>query len=98
MNDLVYLTDPFIRTTDFVLDPEQKIDPFPCEAVVEVEYPEGYVPHHLPGTNPFLTEFAAKYKLPPEAARGGAETMYLEDQLRLTKSSSAAARRNSQTR
>jgi hypothetical protein len=97
LNDLVYLTDPFIRTTDFVLDPEQKIDPFSCEAV-EVEHPEGYVTRPLSGTNPFLTEFAAEYKLPPEAASGGAETMYPEDQLTLTRYSSTVARRDSQTR
>jgi hypothetical protein len=34
------------------------------------------VPHHLPGTNAFLPEFAEKYKLPYAATRGGAETMY----------------------
>ena len=49
------------------------INPFPCESVVEVAHPHGYVPHHLPGTNPFLADFAAKYHLPQEAARGGAE-------------------------
>jgi len=75
VNDPVYLTEPFIRTTKFAAAPEQKIDPFLCEAVVEVAHPDGYVPHHLPGTNPFLTEFEMKYNLPPEAVRGGAKTM-----------------------
>ena len=78
INDPVYLTEPFVRTTDFVLDPTQVIAPYPCEAVVEVERPAGAVPHHLPGTNTFLKEFADKYKLPYEATRGGAETMYPE--------------------
>src|SRR6202140_5154639 len=36
VNDPVYLTDPFIRTTIFVLDPQSKIGPFPCESVVEI--------------------------------------------------------------
>jgi hypothetical protein len=58
--------------------------------VVEVVHPDGYVPHHLLGTNPFLADFAAKYEIPQEAARGGAETMYPEYQLRLAKSSAAA--------
>jgi len=78
VNDPVYLTEPFVRTSDFVLDPEQVIAPYPCESVVEVERPIGVVPHHLPGMNTFLAEFTAKYKLPAEAARGGAETMYPE--------------------
>src|SRR5678810_719280 len=36
VNDPVYLTEPFIRSTDWVLDPRQNIDPYPCESVVEV--------------------------------------------------------------
>ncbi len=76
--DPVYLTEPFIRTTDFVLDEHQQIAPWPCEPVDEVDRPEGVVPNHFPGTNPFLNEFPAKYGVPPEAARGGAETMYPE--------------------
>jgi hypothetical protein len=76
--DPVYLTEPFIRTTDFISDPQQQIAPWPCEPVDEVDRPEGVVPHHLPGTNPFLNEFPANYGIPPEAARGGAETMYPE--------------------
>jgi hypothetical protein len=83
INDPVYLTEPFIRTTNWVLDPEQQIAPYPCEEVVEVNRPLGEVPHHLPGTNPFLTEFAHKHGVPEQAARGGAETMYPEYQLKL---------------
>jgi hypothetical protein len=81
--DPVYLTEPFIRTTDFVFDPQQQIAPWPCEAVDEVDRPEGFVPHHLPGTNPFLDEFPANYGIPPEATRGGAETMYPEYRLKM---------------
>jgi hypothetical protein len=36
------------------------------------------VPHHLPGTNTFLAEFADKHKLPAQVTRGGSETMYPE--------------------
>lgn len=81
--DPVYLTEPFIRTTDFVYTPQQQIAPWPCEPVDEVDRPEGYVPHHLPGTNPYLNEFPANYGIPPEATRGGAETMYPEYRLKM---------------
>jgi len=80
INDPAYLTEPFIRTTNWVLDPRQQIAPYPCEAVVEVDRPKGSVPHHLPNTNTFLGEFPKKYNLPDGAARGGAETMYPEYQ------------------
>lgn len=81
--DPVYLTEPFIRTTDFVLNLQQQIAPWPCEPVDEVDRPEGYVPNHLPGANPFLNEFPAKYGIPQEAARGGAETMYPEYRIKM---------------
>ena len=78
VQDPVYLTEPFVRTTNWALDPHQIIAPYPCQAVVEIERPQGTVPNHLPGTNNFLREFAAKFNLPFEPTRGGAETMYPE--------------------
>ena len=78
VNDPAYLSEPFIRTTDFTNNPDQQIPAYPCESVEEVERPLGAVPHHLPGTNPFLNEFAQRFHVPEQAARGGAETMYPE--------------------
>ncbi len=83
INDPVYLTEPFIRTTNWVLDPRQQIAPYPCDAVVEVERPKGTVPHHLPGSNTFLSEFPKKHGVPEVAARGGAETTYPEYQSKI---------------
>lgn len=76
ITDPVYLTEPFIRTTDYELDAHQQNPPYPCGVVEELDRPTGVVPHHLPGTNPYLTEFANRHGLPVEATRGGAETMY----------------------
>jgi hypothetical protein len=83
IDDPVYLTEPFIRTTNFALDPHQQIAPYPCQIVEEIDRPETVVPHHLPGKNPFLLEFPAMFGVPAEAARGGAETTYPEYQLKL---------------
>jgi len=76
VNDPVYLSEPFIRTTDYQLDVHQHVPPYPCEVVQEIERPKGVVPHHLFGTNKDLQEFAGRYGLPFEATRGGAETSY----------------------
>jgi len=76
--DPVYLAAPFLRTTDFAADPQQHIEPYPCETQTEAYHPPGVVPSHLPGTNPFLTEWAARWGIPPQATRGGPETMYPE--------------------
>jgi hypothetical protein len=85
VTDPAYLTEPFIRTTDWVLDPRQVIAPYPCEPVTEVVRAPGVVPNFLPGTNRFLGEFPAKHGISGAAARGGAETMYPEYQQTLAK-------------
>jgi hypothetical protein len=48
--------------------------PYPCDPVVEIVRAPGAVPHYLPGQNPFVAEFGQLHGLPPEAARGGAQT------------------------
>src|SRR5579863_4564461 len=78
VDDPVYLSEPFLRSTDFALDLNQQIEPYPCEAVEEVVREKGVIPHHLPGTNTFLKEFPDRFHLPELAARGGAGTMYPE--------------------
>ncbi|HJZ70486.1 MAG TPA: hypothetical protein VKE51_02035 [Vicinamibacterales bacterium] len=74
--DPVYLTEPFIRTTDYELDLHQWVPPYPCQVVEEVDRKPGIVPHSLPGTNNATSDFASRCGLPVEATRGGAETMY----------------------
>ena len=78
VNDPVYLSEPFIRSTDYQLDERQQVPPYPCDVVEEVDRARGVVPSFLPGTNPSLEEFAMRHNLPFEATRGGAETMYPE--------------------
>jgi hypothetical protein len=91
ITDPVYLTEPFIRTTDYELDLRQQIPPYPCGVVEEIERAKGVVPHHLPGTNPYLTDFAKKHAIPVEATRGGAETMYPDYRSKLSASSTKTA-------
>jgi hypothetical protein len=79
VTDPIYTTEPFVQSTDFVLDPRIQDAPELCEVEEETDHPVGWVPHHLPGTP--LTDsadYAKKYNLPIEAVRGGAETMYPE--------------------
>src|SRR5207237_9185165 len=76
--DPVYMTEPFIRTHTWAYTPTAVMTPWPCEEATETVVPRGTVPHFLPGKNPLLTDFAARRGVPPEAASGGAETMYPE--------------------
>jgi hypothetical protein len=76
ISDPDYLTETFIRTNNWELDPSQSIEPYLCDIVTEIVMPRGEVPHYLPGMNPFLNDYAERYNVPLEAALGGAETMY----------------------
>jgi hypothetical protein len=80
VKDPVYLTEPLIRTTSWVANDHFDLSPkhAQCVPAVAVPHPKGYVAYHLPGKNRFLTEFASRWHVPVEAARGGAETMYPE--------------------
>jgi len=86
VEDPVYLTEPFIRTTNWILDLGGRLPPdFGCIPGAEVDHPAGYVAYHLPGKNTALTEFASRWGIPVAAVRGGAETMYPEYQENLAK-------------
>jgi len=85
VEDPAYLTEPLMRTWNWVLNLGYQMAPYPCSARVETERPKGFVAHWLPGTNPQLKEFASKRKLPADASRGGAATMYPDYELELQK-------------
>lgn len=74
IEDPVYLSEPLIKTNGFRLTTQTTLQPYPCQPAVEVERDPGDVPHHLPGRNPYLAEFAEKFNLPLEATLGGAHT------------------------
>jgi hypothetical protein len=78
LTDPAFLSEPLVRSQNWFLDPGQRAGLFPCEYLPEVPAPPGTVPHYLPGTNPYLREFADWYNLPFEATRGEAEALYPE--------------------
>ena len=83
IEDPVFLTEPLVRSDNWFIDPGQRLAIFGCEYAAEVPKPTGTVPHHLPGTNPFLHELSDRLHIPFEATRGGKETTYPEYQLTL---------------
>jgi len=85
VKDPAYLTERFIRTSNWILDPGYAHTPSSCIPGHEVDHPKGWVAHRLPGTNKFLNEFAEVHGVPVEAVRGGAETIYPEYELKLAR-------------
>jgi glyoxylase-like metal-dependent hydrolase (beta-lactamase superfamily II) len=80
VDDPIYLQEPFIRTTNWVLNPDQEVRRTQFDVVDEVAVRRrGDVPHYLPGSPEAvrkLTEFSTRFKLPPEGARGGVASTY----------------------
>jgi hypothetical protein len=90
--DPVYLTEPLVRSTEYRLDVNQRVPPYPCTIVTEVVVPEGYVPHFLPGQNDQIYSFSDAYELPRTLYFDGAETMYPEYRDKLRNAANTAAR------
>ena len=96
--DPLYLTEPFVRSADFIAAPRGVtaaafgVEPADrgnnifaqCLAREEIARPDlHYVPHYLEGANPFVGEHAKKLGVPVEATLGGAETALPEYKDRL---------------
>ncbi len=83
ISDPVYLAEPFIRTRDYVLNPNQRLRGYACTPTAEIaNRPTGYVPHYLPGKNPFILS-ATRFGVPVAAIGGGPETIYPDFRLKL---------------
>jgi hypothetical protein len=74
VEDPVYLTEPLVKTNGFGALSNGFMEPYPCRPADEVPRAFGDVPHHLPGQNVYLREYAEKHGLPFESTEGGAET------------------------
>jgi hypothetical protein len=82
LDDPVYLTEPYVVSRSWQLDPRGNTaaTSAACEPISEVprfDVP-GVVPHFLPGKNPFVDEVSKIYHIPVETVMGGAEEMYPE--------------------
>ena len=95
LHDPAYLTEPLIKSEDFILNLHASDASwvYHCRSVVEIiGRPKGEVPSYLPGENPFMQEFPSKFGVPENAALGGRETMYPEYRLNMKKSAAAVSK------
>jgi hypothetical protein len=74
IEDPTYLSEPIVRTNGWAFLSNGFMEPYPCRPADEVPRALGDVPHHLPGQNEYLREYADTHGLPLEAAMGGAHT------------------------
>jgi hypothetical protein len=89
--DPVYLTEPLIKTQNFVLNDRVQNGNgawlWPCEYVEEVvDRPRDEVPHYLPGTNPDISWFSRRYNIPMDVVTAGAANMYPEIRAKIPRS------------
>jgi hypothetical protein len=83
VNDPIFLDEPFVRTSNWVRNPNGELAP-PATFEVTDELgkrPLGWVPHWPLGSH--QTEFADHTGLPFEATQGGKATMYPEYMLEI---------------
>jgi cyclase len=90
VNDPVYLEEPLIRTSNFILSLTTNADAWgncgPAQIIDELGgRPPGWVPHYLPGQTAHIQEFLTKRDVPAAGARGGAATTYPEYIVKLQK-------------
>ena len=93
IDDPIYLEEPFIQSTTHQLNINTQLRLEPCTTSFDENGgPDPhFVPHYLPGKNPFLTEWLEDHKwIPAVAARGGAQTTYPEFRLTLNSATSAS--------
>jgi hypothetical protein len=96
--DPVYLTEPFVRSADFIAAPQgvttanfgveqaDRRTNFFAQCFPREEIARSdphYVPHYLDGENPFMTEHADRLGIPKETVLGGADTALPEYRTRL---------------
>ena len=88
VDDPVYFSEPFIRTTEYT----PTVRPYPvigfpfarndgpifykCFPAEETTADKDFVPHYLPGENTLLDEFSAKYSVPRWVMAAGSQSMY----------------------
>jgi len=86
LTDPVYLSEPFITTTNYRSNPNILLEFYPC-TVIDEGLTDRRVPHFLPGANPYLTEWMKKDNIPEDIPRGGAQTMYPEFRKKIPRAS-----------
>lgn len=90
IEDPVYLSEPFVRTTEYELNvrpvaalgyPFTRNDGptfYRCFPSEETVAEKGFVPHNLPGDNALLDDFAQKHSVPRWVLGAGGASMYPE--------------------
>jgi glyoxylase-like metal-dependent hydrolase (beta-lactamase superfamily II) len=93
VDDPIYMDEPYVQSTTYVIDPTASVALETCNASSFAENggtDRHWVPHFLPGQNTALTEWLQQARwIPADAARGGVKTLYPE--YRLTLGGSARA-------
>jgi len=93
IDDPIYLEEPFIQSTTHQLNINTQLRLEPCTTSFDENGGSDphFVPHYLPGKNPFLSEWLDDYKwIPAAAAKGGAQSTYPEFKLTLNPATSGS--------
>ncbi|PYS19057.1 MAG: hypothetical protein DMG11_32210, partial [Acidobacteria bacterium] len=95
IDDPIYLDEPFVQSTTYVIDPAGTVATETCNGSAFAENggtDRHHVPHFLPGQNTALNEWLkVEDWVPEEPTRGGVKTIYPEYRSTLNKSVSLSS-------
>jgi len=73
--DPVYMTEPLVKSTNWLFSPGMALTPMTCRPTPELEKPDDWIPVRETGMEDSIA-FSRRWGIPLDAVRGGAHTMY----------------------
>ena len=76
ISDPEYLSEPLVKSTEYLRVPNAPFAAYPCRNVTEIPRREGEIPMHMPDQTAVEQDWAVRNQVPVRAALGGAATMF----------------------
>jgi len=80
ISDPQYLSEPLVKSTEYLKRQDTNFASYPCREVTEIPRHEGEIPMHLPNQTAVEDDYPVRNHVPIRASKGGAETMFPEYQ------------------
>ncbi len=80
ISDPQYLSEPLVKSTEYLKAQNTNFASYPCREVTEIPRHEGDIPMHLPNQTAVEEDYPVRTNVPLKASMGGAATMFPEYQ------------------
>lgn len=76
ISDAEYLSEPLVKSTEYLRSPNTIFPAYPCRNVTEIPRREGQIPMHFPNQTAVEEDWAVRNHVPIKASMGGVDTMF----------------------